>query len=151
MLPLSSTQPEPLGDFPHLGPFLESQKPSASPGLPGALATFGSEASLGGFPDEAIITVPPPIAAPVSSSAPHRAALVQEQRDVLQSFAYNHGLFGNCAPPCKTEHSDPVLRRNPSAARIAVETAGCMMCDRSAGAAGTPRVTHRHSFLLAFS
>jgi hypothetical protein len=49
------------------------------------------------------------------------------------------GFLGNARSPCTTERSDPVLRGHPSAARVAAETGGCVMCDTSAGAAGTPR------------
>jgi hypothetical protein len=51
------------------------------------------------------------------------------------------GFFGNARPPCETERSDPVLRGNPSAARVSAATGGCVMCDQLDGAAGTPRTS----------
>ena len=48
-------------------------------------------------------------------------------------------FFGNRYPPRNTERSDPVLRGAPGAARVSPETGGCVMCERTAGVAGTPR------------
>lgn len=69
----------------------------------------------------------------------------------ITQTARNGGRYGPFRRLVSYRGFDPVIHGKPATAGSMANPEGCVMCDRPAGAAGTPRAPRRHSTLRGFS